>query len=71
MDYTEKVDAIRHPGPVENVWRDYQMLVQYATLAASNHNSQPWLFKLHDQAIEILPDPDRRTRGRADPGQSA
>ncbi|NBD95368.1 MAG: Tat pathway signal protein [Gammaproteobacteria bacterium] len=36
------------------------MLVHYATLAASSHNTQPWLFRLHDDAVEILPDADRR-----------
>ncbi len=28
--------------------------------APSLHNSQPWLFRLHDGAIEVLADPDRR-----------
>ena len=31
-----------------------QALVQAATLAPSNHNKQPWLFRIEDQAIELL-----------------
>lgn len=36
-------------------------LVRYATLAANSHNTQPWRFRLEDRAIDILPDPARRT----------
>lgn len=36
-----------------------QALVHAATLAPSSHNTQPWLFRLEDQAIELLAD---RTR---------
>lgn len=36
-----------------------QALVQAATLAPSSHNTQPWLFRLEGQAIELLAD---RTR---------
>lgn len=35
-------------------------LVQLGTLAPSSHNTQPWLFRLHDDAIEIAPDLTRR-----------
>lgn len=34
-------------------------LVRYATLAANSHNSQPWLFKLEQSGISILPDMTR------------
>ncbi|MFN0305129.1 MAG: Acg family FMN-binding oxidoreductase [Burkholderiales bacterium] len=36
-----------------------QALVQAATLAPSSHNTQPWLFRLEGQAVELLAD---RTR---------
>jgi nitroreductase len=36
-----------------------QALVQAATLAPSSHNTQPWLFRLESQVIELLAD---RTR---------
>lgn len=36
-----------------------QALVQAASLAPSSHNTQPWLFRLEDHAIELLAD---RTR---------
>lgn len=36
-------------------------LVRYATLAASGHNAQPWLFRLGGGTIDILPDLSRRT----------
>ena len=36
-----------------------QALAQAATLAPSSHNTQPWLFRFEDQAIELLAD---RTR---------
>ena len=37
-----------------------QELVRYATLAANSHNTQPWLFRLSDNSILVLPDPGRR-----------
>ena len=36
-------------------------LVRYASLAASGHNTQPWSFRLLENAIEIRPDFTRRT----------
>jgi hypothetical protein len=38
---------------------DAHELIRYATLAANSHNSQPWLFRVTDQRIDILPDPSR------------
>jgi len=35
-------------------------LIHYATLAPSGHNTQPWLFSLKDDTIEIRPDYKRR-----------
>jgi hypothetical protein len=31
-------------------------LVRYATLAANNHNVQPWRFRLSDRSISVSPD---------------
>ncbi|QTN20395.1 nitroreductase family protein [Brevundimonas sp. AJA228-03] len=36
-------------------------LVRYATLAPNGHNAQPWIFRLGDGRIDILPDVARRT----------
>jgi hypothetical protein len=36
-------------------------LIRYATLAANSHNTQPWLFRLGSNAVDILPDVSRRT----------
>ena len=35
-------------------------LVQYATMAANSHNTQPWRFVLSERSILVLPDLDRR-----------
>ena len=60
MRYAERAERIRRPGPADETERDFRTLVAYATLAASSHNTQPWLFGIHDDAIEILPDLTRR-----------
>lgn len=39
---------------------DLPTLVQLGTLAPSSHNTQPWLFRIRDAAIEIAPDLSRR-----------
>lgn len=36
-------------------------LVRCATLAPNGHNAQPWKFRLRDNAIDIVPDWNRRT----------
>ena len=36
-------------------------LVRYATLAASNHNTQPWKFQISEKSISIFPDFTRRS----------
>ena len=40
---------------------DLRDLIRYATLAANGHNTQPWLFRISERRIEILPDLARRT----------
>jgi hypothetical protein len=52
-------------------WKSYsgpQALVAAAVLAASAHNTQPWLFGLFDDHIDFFAD-DRRTTGANDPLQ--
>lgn len=39
---------------------DLTTLVRLGTLAPSSHNTQPWVFRIRDAAIEIAPDLTRR-----------
>ncbi|GGY63240.1 Acg family FMN-binding oxidoreductase [Marinobacter zhanjiangensis] len=60
MNYSEQaMNTWRHLS-LDNAAHDYSVLVHYATLAASSHNTQPWLFKLEENRIRILPDLSRR-----------
>jgi nitroreductase len=61
-DYEAAARAIwRHSGATELAGLERQReLVRYATLAASNHNSQPWRFRIAEQAILVLPEFSRR-----------
>ena len=60
MTYTDKVNEIWRHDELDNAEIDYRKLVRYATLAASSHNTQPWLFKFEPDRIVILPDLSRR-----------
>jgi hypothetical protein len=60
-------------GPAYLPWKDWRnasgsplALVRAAILAASPHNTQPWLFKVSDSAIELHIDPSRNV-GALDP----
>ena len=62
-------------GPAYEPWKDWRShpneraalaLVRAAILAASPHNTQPWLFKVTDSSIELLIDTNRNV-GALDP----
>jgi hypothetical protein len=60
MKYADTVAATwRHSAP-ESPNRAGRQLVRYATLAASSHNTQPWLFEFGRDCITIHPDFGRR-----------
>ena len=61
-------------GPAYEPWKDWQrdanagpiVLVRSAILAASPHNTQPWLFRVSSSSIELYADITRNT-GALDP----
>ncbi|MBK1693046.1 Acg family FMN-binding oxidoreductase [Ectothiorhodospira mobilis] len=60
MKYSDKVGDIWCHKAFNKANPDYSVLVHYATLAASSHNTQPWIFRLKPNRIQILPDFSRR-----------
>jgi len=56
--YDAAAGSVRREGPLGA--RDDRELVRLATLAASSHNTQPWLFRTAADSIAILPDRTRR-----------
>jgi hypothetical protein len=60
MNYSSMVSKTWHHHEHDLAPDDYSELVRYATLAASSHNTQPWIFKLESNRILILPDWSRR-----------
>lgn len=60
MNYSDCADRTRRHLALDGPAHDYTALVHYATLAASSHNTQPWVFKLERGRIRILPDFRRR-----------
>ncbi len=61
-------------GPAYQPWKDWRSvandsplaLVRAAILAASPHNTQPWLFKITNSSIELYMD-TKRNVGALDP----
>lgn len=60
MNYSDAVSETWRHIELDVSPYDYRVLVRYATLAASSHNTQPWIFKLEFNRIRILPDLSRR-----------
>lgn len=60
MNYSDKVSETWCHNELGDSPYDYRVLVRYATLAASSHNTQPWIFKLESTQIRVLPDLSRR-----------
>lgn len=60
MNYSDHVAATWRHVPLDDAANDYSVLVHYARLAASSHNTQPWIFRLEPGQIRILPDLSRR-----------
>ena len=56
MNYDEHVETTWARSTSSTSMRE---LVQYATLAANGHNTQPWKFAIKENAIEIHPDYSR------------
>src|SRR5256885_17073479 len=61
-------------GPAYQPWRDWQTdasagplaLVRAGILAASPHNTQPWLFRVSNSSIELYADTKRNTGARSE-----
>jgi len=60
---------MRYQDAVSKLWRHYDLtkaaedptcLIQYAILAASSHNTQPWRSRTEPGRVTIMPDPSRR-----------
>lgn len=45
---------------IESAEEQLKFLLQYAILAPSSHNAQPWQFRIMAEGVEILPDLSRR-----------
>lgn len=61
LDYNTQVQATWKPfRRATGVPAQMREVVRYATLAPSGHNTQPWKFAVRENAIDILPDYNRR-----------
>ena len=68
-EYTPWLD---YEGQTAQTWKPFGVdsnapaqkleLIRYATLAANGHNTQPWKFAMHEDAIEIHPDYSRELK---------
>ncbi len=55
------VEALGEEFPLEGTTREkLRAAVKYAILAPSNHNSQPWVFRVCDDHVELFADRSRR-----------
>ena len=59
--YSNAVEVNRKPLPnLDGTELNIAELVQFATLAANSHNTQPWLFQTRNGLVRIGPDTTRR-----------
>ena len=54
-----KKKATINPAPDGNTAAQLRQMVRHAVLAPSGYNSQPWLFRVLDDAVELLADRNR------------
>lgn len=59
LNYEEQADLARRPAK-DAASPDMREVIRLATLAASGHNTQPWIFVTRPDAIEVHPDYTRR-----------
>lgn len=60
MNYSTAIRDIWKHRDLGRARSDFEPLVHYATLAASSHNTQPWIFELGAREIKVRPDLTRR-----------
>jgi len=55
------VEALGEEFPITGTTRDkLRAVVRYAILAPSSHNTQPWVFRLYDEHLDLIADRSRR-----------
>ncbi|HUL01763.1 MAG TPA: hypothetical protein VLV16_00885 [Gemmatimonadales bacterium] len=55
------VEALGEEFPITGTTRDQlRAAIRYAILAPSSHNSQPWVFRLFDEHLDLMADRSRR-----------
>lgn len=60
MNYSTAIRDIWKHRDLGRARSDFEPLVHYATLAASSHDTQPWIFELGAREIKVRPDLSRR-----------
>lgn len=55
-NYAEESVDIRAMDKMNANWSDLEKIVYFGTLAASGHNTQPWLFEIGQDEIVLKPD---------------
>lgn len=58
VDYAAYQERLRAPLTIEP---GVSEIIRHATLAANGHNTQPWMFRIRGDEIELAPDLSRRT----------
>ena len=60
MGYEDLVSQVWRHRDLRGALADPTVLVEYAILAASSHNTQPWKFRVSPGRVDIIPDFERR-----------